>query len=159
MPEENQNQNQEVKVDYEAIARQEGWKSKEELGDAYDPAIGERLYRDLLPSAAAAALAARLPPGAAGGRVLDLGCGYGEFINQVRARRKIAMDLNPDAPSHLAPGVEFLHQDCSVRWAGDFRPVWRTASPADATNCMPISISACMWASPAGSATNVAAGT
>jgi len=48
--------------------------------------------------------------------VLDLGCGYGEFINNIPARRKIAMDLNPDVPSHLAPGVEFLHQDCSAPW-------------------------------------------
>lgn len=48
--------------------------------------------------------------------VLDLGCGYGEFINNIRAGRKLAMDLNPDAPRHLAPGVEFLHQDCSHDW-------------------------------------------
>ena len=48
--------------------------------------------------------------------VLDLGCGYGEFINNIAARRKLAMDLNPDAPKHLAGGVEFLHQDCSAPW-------------------------------------------
>ena len=48
--------------------------------------------------------------------VLDLGCGYGEFINNVRAGRKLAMDLNPDAPKHLAKGVEFLEQDCSAEW-------------------------------------------
>jgi SAM-dependent methyltransferase len=48
--------------------------------------------------------------------VLDLGCGYGEFINNIPAGRKIAMDLNPDAPQRLAPGVEFLHQDCSAPW-------------------------------------------
>lgn len=48
--------------------------------------------------------------------VLDLGCGYGEFINQVPAAKKYAMDLNPDAPLHLAPGIEFLQQDCSTRW-------------------------------------------
>lgn len=48
--------------------------------------------------------------------VLDLGCGYGEFINNVAARRKLAMDLNPDAPKHLAQIVEFLHQDCSKPW-------------------------------------------
>ncbi|TVR12150.1 MAG: class I SAM-dependent methyltransferase, partial [Phormidium sp. GEM2.Bin31] len=29
--------------------------------------------------------------------ILDLGCGWGEFINQVEAKRKYAMDLNPDA--------------------------------------------------------------
>lgn len=53
---------------------------------------------------------------AAGSTVLDLGCGYGEFINQVVAARKFAMDLNPDAPTHLDSGVSFLEQDCSERW-------------------------------------------
>lgn len=48
--------------------------------------------------------------------VLDLGCGYGEFINQVEARRKYAMDLNPDATRYLSAGVEFLQQDCSQPW-------------------------------------------
>ena len=48
--------------------------------------------------------------------VLDLGCGYGEFINNIPAGRKLAMDLNPDAPQRLAPGIEFLHQDCSAAW-------------------------------------------
>jgi SAM-dependent methyltransferase len=48
--------------------------------------------------------------------VLDLGCGYGEFINNIPAGRKLAMDLNPDAPKHLAKNVEFLHQDCSAPW-------------------------------------------
>jgi SAM-dependent methyltransferase len=50
------------------------------------------------------------------GTVLDLGCGYGEFINQVSAGRKYAMDLNPDAPGHLSADVEFIRQDCSELW-------------------------------------------
>jgi SAM-dependent methyltransferase len=54
-----------------------------------------------------------IPPGAA---VLDLGCGYGEFINNIQAGRKWAMDLNPDAPRHLGPDVTFLEQDCSTPW-------------------------------------------
>jgi SAM-dependent methyltransferase len=49
--------------------------------------------------------------------VLDLGCGYGEFINNVRAGRKYGMDLNTDARQHLAGEVEFLEQDCSKTWA------------------------------------------
>jgi len=49
--------------------------------------------------------------------VLDLGCGYGEFINQVEAGRKYAMDLNPDAPRYLSADVEFIKQDCSQPWA------------------------------------------
>lgn len=48
--------------------------------------------------------------------VLDLGCGWGEFINHVHAGRKLGMDLNPDARGRLAADVEFLEQDCSERW-------------------------------------------
>jgi SAM-dependent methyltransferase len=48
--------------------------------------------------------------------VLDLGCGYGEFINQVNVRERYAMDLNPDTPRHLEPGVRLLDQDCSSPW-------------------------------------------
>lgn len=48
--------------------------------------------------------------------VLDVGCGWGEFINQIEAREKFAIDLNPDAASKLAPSVKFIHQDCSSRW-------------------------------------------
>lgn len=40
--------------------------------------------------------------------VLDLGCGYGEFINQVKARRRIGIDLWDGMPSHVAPGVEAI---------------------------------------------------
>ncbi|HLH57241.1 MAG TPA: class I SAM-dependent methyltransferase [Verrucomicrobiae bacterium] len=54
-----------------------------------------------------------VPEGAA---VLDLGCGYGEFINTVRAASKFGMDLNPNTRSNLAPGVQFLEQDCSTTW-------------------------------------------
>jgi SAM-dependent methyltransferase len=42
--------------------------------------------------------------------VLDLACGYGEFINNIEAKRKIAVDLNPDAPKHLNAGIEFYRQ-------------------------------------------------
>lgn len=48
--------------------------------------------------------------------VLDLGCGYGEFINNVRAARRYAMDANPATRQRLASGVEFLEQDSSRRW-------------------------------------------
>jgi SAM-dependent methyltransferase len=51
-----------------------------------------------------------------GDAVLDLGCGYGEFINQVPCREKFAMDLNPDAPKWLAGEVRFFLQDCSASW-------------------------------------------
>lgn len=48
--------------------------------------------------------------------VLDLGCGYGEFINQVKARSRYAMDLNPDSRRYVDPDVCLFQQDCSVRW-------------------------------------------
>lgn len=38
--------------------------------------------------------------------VLDLGAGWGSFINQVRANRRVAVDLWPELARHLAPGVE-----------------------------------------------------
>lgn len=53
---------------------------------------------------------------AADAAVLDLGCGYCEFINHIAARKKYGMDLNPDAAKHAAPDVEVLQQDCSTPW-------------------------------------------
>lgn len=38
--------------------------------------------------------------------VLDLGAGYGDFINNVTARRRIAVDMWDGMPAHVAPGVE-----------------------------------------------------
>lgn len=49
--------------------------------------------------------------------VLDLGCGWCEFINSVVCRRKFGMDLNPDAKHFADPGVLILEQDCSTPWA------------------------------------------
>ena len=40
--------------------------------------------------------------------VLDLGCGYGEFINNVTAKRRIALDLWPEFTRHIAPGIETI---------------------------------------------------
>ncbi len=44
----------------------------------------------------------------ADGCVLDLGAGYGNFINQVEAKRRIALDIWPDFPRFLAPGIEAI---------------------------------------------------
>ena len=52
----------------------------------------------------------------AGARVLDLGCGYGEFINNICCAKKLAMDMNPRARLHLAADVEFHEQDCTLPW-------------------------------------------
>ena len=48
--------------------------------------------------------------------LLELGCGWGEFSNNINAGRKYAMDLNPDAALKLNHGVEVLVQDCSEPW-------------------------------------------
>ena len=48
--------------------------------------------------------------------ILDLGCGYGEFINHVSAAKKFAMDLNPATENLLRPGIRFFQQDCSGAW-------------------------------------------
>jgi SAM-dependent methyltransferase len=48
--------------------------------------------------------------------VLDLGCGWGEFIRNVRADRRLAMDLNPEMPQRVGSGVETIQQDCSAPW-------------------------------------------
>jgi SAM-dependent methyltransferase len=49
-------------------------------------------------------------------KVLDLGAGWGEFINNITAAHKFAMDLNPETGERVSDGVTFLHQDCSRRW-------------------------------------------
>jgi SAM-dependent methyltransferase len=43
--------------------------------------------------------------------VLDVGAGYCDFVNHVRARRRIAVDINPDTKRFAAPGVEVLGVD------------------------------------------------
>ena len=48
--------------------------------------------------------------------VLDLGSGWGEFINNIRAAKKYGMDLNPESRERLAADVQFLEQDCSKEW-------------------------------------------
>lgn len=39
--------------------------------------------------------------------VLDLGAGYCDFINNIRAPQKIAVDMNPGASKYCKEGVEF----------------------------------------------------
>ncbi len=53
---------------------------------------------------------------APGAHVLDLGSGWGEFINNIEAAKKYAMDLNPDARPRLSGDTLFLQQDCSQEW-------------------------------------------
>ena len=39
--------------------------------------------------------------------VLEIACGYGEFIRHIAASQKIAVDLNPDSESCLSDDIEF----------------------------------------------------
>jgi SAM-dependent methyltransferase len=48
--------------------------------------------------------------------LLDLGCGYCEFVNTIQCQQKLAMDLNPDARLLVDPSVSFIEQDCSMPW-------------------------------------------
>src|SRR5208282_5594149 len=41
--------------------------------------------------------------------VLDIACGYGEFINNIPAAKKIAIDLNPDSAARLDSAVHFVN--------------------------------------------------
>jgi hypothetical protein len=43
--------------------------------------------------------------------VLELGSGYCDWINNVRAARRVAADRWADMPAHAAPGVEPLVRD------------------------------------------------
>ncbi len=45
--------------------------------------------------------------------VLDIGCGFGEFLNHVRCGKRIGIDLNPDSRTGLAPGIEFHMADAT----------------------------------------------
>lgn len=40
--------------------------------------------------------------------VLDLACGFGEFINNIEAGRKTGIDINPDSPAFLDDDVNFV---------------------------------------------------
>lgn len=46
--------------------------------------------------------------------VLDIGCGFGEFLNHLRCRRRIGVDLNPDSARALEPGIEFIQSDATT---------------------------------------------
>lgn len=48
--------------------------------------------------------------------VLDLGCGWGEFIRHVEAATKYGLDLNPDVAARLGDDVTLLEQAADQRW-------------------------------------------
>lgn len=51
--------------------------------------------------------------------VLDLGAGYCEFINNIQAERKYAMDLNPTTQAKAKPEVKVISQDVTQEWPID----------------------------------------
>ena len=75
---------------------------------------GKAEYRQRVWSLLSSFFARWIPPSSA---VLDLGCGYCEFINSISCRTKFAMDLNPDARSLAKADVSVLEQDCSEPWS------------------------------------------
>jgi len=48
--------------------------------------------------------------------VLDLGAGNCEFINAVTARRRLALDLNPQTALKAATGIEVWLRNCAEPW-------------------------------------------
>ena len=46
-------------------------------------------------------------------RLLEIGAGYCEFINNIHAGSKTAVDINPDVKIHAAPGVKIVLEDAT----------------------------------------------
>ena len=46
--------------------------------------------------------------------LLEIACGYGEFINNIKAKKKIAIDLNDDAKKYINNDVSFYNSSASV---------------------------------------------
>ncbi|MBB5864303.1 class I SAM-dependent methyltransferase [Xanthomonas sp. 3058] len=44
--------------------------------------------------------------------VVDIGAGYCEFINNIQAAHKIAVDLNPDMRKFAADGIRIINESC-----------------------------------------------
>jgi SAM-dependent methyltransferase len=64
--------------------------------------------------------------------VVDLGAGHCEFINHIRAARRIAVDTNPETRECAAPGVEVIA--CDIRALESVPPA--TADVAFASNVL-----------------------
>ncbi|MFZ0735689.1 MAG: class I SAM-dependent methyltransferase [Candidatus Acidiferrales bacterium] len=88
--------------------------SPADLQQIYQARFGDKsAYRQKVWSVLCAFFSRWIPTQAT---VLDLGCGWCEFINTVQCSRKFAMDLNPDVQRLAAPGVSVLQQDCAEKW-------------------------------------------
>jgi SAM-dependent methyltransferase len=52
--------------------------------------------------------------------VLDLGCGYGEFLNNVRCEQRIGVDFNPESVAFLDAEIDFHQGDvCDLSFLSD----------------------------------------
>lgn len=52
--------------------------------------------------------------------ILDIAAGYGEFINNIEAKKKIAVDLNEDIKKYVKNDVEVIISDCKkINQLGD----------------------------------------
>src|SRR5262245_37965703 len=60
------------------------------------------------------------------GHVLEIGAGYCDWINHVRAARRVAVDVWEDLPAHAAPGVEARVLDAAT----DLQSLGRSAFDA-----------------------------
>lgn len=90
--------------------------SPEDLQRIYENRFaGRREYRDKMWETLVSSWFSRYLVGAED--VLDLGCGYGEFINAVSSPNRYAMDLNPDARKFLDADITFLNQNCATPWS------------------------------------------
>jgi ubiquinone/menaquinone biosynthesis C-methylase UbiE len=45
--------------------------------------------------------------------VLEIACGYGEFLLNIQAQRKVGVDLNPESQKYLTSDIEFLNQSAT----------------------------------------------
>jgi SAM-dependent methyltransferase len=75
--------------------------------DIYRRRFGdEERFRDAMWKALTAEYFQRFVP--AGATVMEVAAGYCEFINNIEAGRKIAVDINPETSRRAAPGVEVV---------------------------------------------------
>src|SRR5439155_26498708 len=89
--------------------------SPDELKEIYRNRFDEHMaYRNKVWQVLTSKFFSKLSPSHA--RVLDLGCGYGEFINNIHCAEKFAMDMNPGAAQNLRKDITFIEQDCSQEW-------------------------------------------
>ena len=69
--------------------------------------------------------------------ILDLGCGYGEFINHTNAKVKHAMDLNPRTRKLLKDDVIFMSRT-ALRHGHWKKTLWILFLPAIFLSTYPI---------------------